>query len=417
MKHRSITLSILTSALIISLNSAIAQPSADLTSAAHTATVANSFSQQELDQLLAPIALYPDPLLAQMLMASTYPLEIVQAARWVKANPKVTGKALEEAMTRQSWDPAVKSMTAVPQVLQQMNEKLDWTQKLGDAFLAQQQDVMKTVQSLRAKAYAAGNLKSSDQIVVKTETQSSQVIYVVQPAKAELVYVPIYNPSNVYGTWWYSYPPYYMYPPTYVYPTGVAFATGVVVGAAIWGNCNWGHGHSSVNVNISHYNSFNRTNISHSSVSSTNWTHNAAHRRGVAYPNPTVTQQYSRSTTKSRKIQGAIESESPPSTKAISGRSQNANQASSVLLKENFNNSGISTVSNERTGPMSSTNIQPGNRSTETADSGAPEIGINPSSRDLSPPGNATRPDRGGFNSGGRDGHASGGAQRGLNQR
>ena len=128
---------------------------------------AKTFSQQELDQILAPIALYPDALLAQIFMASTYPLEIVEAARWVKANPNVKDKALEEAMQKQAWDPAVKSLTAVPKVLEQMNDKLDWTQKLGDAFLAQQQEVMKTVQSLRAKAKAAGNLESSEEQVVK----------------------------------------------------------------------------------------------------------------------------------------------------------------------------------------------------------------------------------------------------------
>ena len=163
--------SLLVTALTLSLNPASAEQNSTnqdvSTSAVNPA--AKTFSQQDLDQILAPIALYPDPLLAQIFMASTYPLEVVQAARWVKANPKITGKALEEAMTKQTWDPAVKSITAVPQVLQQMNDKIDWTQKLGDAFLAQQGDVMDTVQRLRAKAYDVGNLKSSEQQVVKTE--------------------------------------------------------------------------------------------------------------------------------------------------------------------------------------------------------------------------------------------------------
>lgn len=294
---------LLTSGLIFPLSPITAQQPVGTTSTEHNTLATQRFSQQVLDQLLAPIALYPDSLLAQILMASTYPLEVVQAARWVEANPKVTGKALEEKMVKQNWDPSVKSMTAVPQVLRQMNEKLDWTQKLGDAFLAQQQDVMNTVQSLRAKAYAAGNLKSSDQLVVKTETQNSQVIYVVQPAKPEVIYVPIYNPSVIYGTWWYSSPPYYMYPPAYVYRPGVAFATGVVVGAAIWANCHWSHGHSSVNVNISHYNSFNRTNISHTSVNATNWTHNPIHRRGVTYADPVIAKQYGQELTSMNRLQ------------------------------------------------------------------------------------------------------------------
>ena len=249
-----------------------------------------TFSQQDLDQLLAPIALYPDALLAQIFMGSTYPLEVIEASRWVKANPKVTGKALEDAMAQKSWDPSVKSLTAVPQVLQQMNDKLDWMQKLGDAFLAQQKDVLSTVQMLRAKAVAAGNLKSTEQQVVKTETQDGQTIYIIESTKTEVVYVPIYNPYVSYGTWWYppSYPPYYMYPPAYVYPPHVAFSAGIIVGVAIWGNVNWHHG-GGVYVNVNHYNSFNRTNISNGS-----WNHNVDHRRGVAYSDQNVAKQYNR---------------------------------------------------------------------------------------------------------------------------
>lgn len=283
----------LLAALLLALTPALAQQSqtAPIPPATDAVTPANkTFSQQDLDQLMAPIALYPDALLAQVLMASTYPLEVVQAARWAKANPKVTGKALEDAMAKQTWDPAVKSLTSVPQVLQQMNEKLDWTQKLGDAFLAQQGDVMDTVQMLRAKADATGNLKTTEQQLVKTETQGSQTIYVVESPKPEVIYVPTYNPSVVYGTWWYPVPPYYMYPPAYVYPPGLAFATGVFVGAAIWGGCHWGWGgHGSVNVNVNRYNSFNRTNVSNN-----NWNHNVDHRGGVSYRDQNVANKYNR---------------------------------------------------------------------------------------------------------------------------
>ena len=249
-----------------------------------------TFSQQDLDQLLAPIALYPDDLLAQIFMASTYPLEVVQAARFVKAYPNLTGKALEDAMAQMSWDPSVKSLTAVPQVLQQMNDKLDWMQKLGDAFLAQQKDVMATVQSLRAKAVAAGNLKSTEQQAVKTETEDGQTIYIIESTKTEVVYVPIYNPYYAYGPWWYPphYPPYYMYPPSYVYPPHVAFTAGIIVGAAIWGGVNWHHG-GGVYINVNHYNSFNRTNINNGS-----WNHNVDHRGGVAYADQNVARQYNR---------------------------------------------------------------------------------------------------------------------------
>jgi len=283
----------LLTALLLALSPALAQQSQSTMAPAAEALApaSKTFSQQDLDQLMAPIALYPDALLAQVLMASTYPLQVVEAARWVKANAKVSGKALEDAMTRQSWDPAVKSLTSLPQVLLQMNERLDWTQKLGDAFLAQQADVMDTVQALRAKADAAGNLKTSEQQVVKKESQGSQTIYVVESPKPEVVYVPTYNPSVVYGTWWYPTPPYYMYPPAYVYPPGLAFATGVVVGAAIWGGCHWGWGHGggSVNVNVNHYNSFNRTNISNN-----NWNHNVNNRGGVPYRDQNVANKYNR---------------------------------------------------------------------------------------------------------------------------
>src|SRR5574341_2241392 len=153
------------------------------------------FRPEELDQLLAPIALYPDALLAQILMGSTYPLEVVQAARWVRANPNVTGPQLEAAMQQQPWDPSVKSLTAFPQVLAMMDEHLDWTQALGDAFLAQQQDVMATVQALRAKAYAAGYLRSTPQQAVVAEPG----LIVIEPVSPAIVYVPIYDPFLVYG--------------------------------------------------------------------------------------------------------------------------------------------------------------------------------------------------------------------------
>jgi len=247
-----------------------------------------TFSQQDLDELMAPVALYPDALLAQVLMASTYPLEVVEAARWQKANASLKDKALEEALEKQTWDPSVKSLTTVPQVLTMMNEKLDWTTKLGDAFLAQQEDLLKTAQALRKKADEAGNLKSSKEMTVKKETENSvQVIKIEQP-NPEVVYVPTYNPATVYGSWWYSYPPpYYYYPPGYAYGAGLAFATGVVVGAAIWGNVGWGN--NNVNVNVNKYNNFNKTNISNG-----NFNHNAEHRKGAAYRDSGTAQKYNR---------------------------------------------------------------------------------------------------------------------------
>lgn len=248
---------------------------------------ARTFSQQELDQLLAPIALYPDNLLAQILMASTYPLEVVQAARWRAANPDVKDKALEEAMQKETWDPSVKGLTAVPQVLQQMDANLGWMQRLGDAFLEQQADVMSTVQALRTKAHANGNLKSSPEMAVKTEAAENQTVYVIESTKTETIYVPTYNPAVVYGAWGYpAYPPYYMYPPAYVYPPGLTFTVGIFVGAAIWGGCGWGS--NNVYINHNNYNNFNKTNIGSGNVGSGNrgeasWKHNPEHRGGVPY--------------------------------------------------------------------------------------------------------------------------------------
>lgn len=251
-----------------------------------------TYGKDQLEQLVAPIALYPDSLVAQILMASTYPIEVVEAARWSKANPKVTGAALEDAMQKQTWDASVKSLTAFPQVLAMMDERLDWTTDLGNAFLAQQADVMDAIQALRARAQKAGNLRSSEQQTVIVEQQPSgsqpQTI-IIQPANPQVVYVPAYNPTVVYGAWPYpAYPPYPYYPPGYaVVGSMISFGVGLAVGSALWGGCNWGS--SNVNVNVNNYNSFNRTNIQNNQ-----WNHNVDHRRGAGYGNQNVANRYGR---------------------------------------------------------------------------------------------------------------------------
>jgi hypothetical protein len=259
------------------------------TPAAPAAQAEKAFTQEELDQLLAPVALYPDDLLAQVLMASTYPIEIVQAERWVKANPGLKDKALEDALQKQSWDPAVKSLCVLPQVLTMMSEKLDWTQKLGDAFLGQQQEVMATAQKLRGKAVEQGNLKDSKEQKVTTEKTENTTIIKIEPTNPEVVYVPTYNPTVVYGAWPYpAYPPYYYYPPGYVAGGALlGFTAGVIVGGALWGGCNWGRG--DVNVNVNRYNNFNKTNISNG-----NWQHNSNHRGQVPYRDKGTAQKYNR---------------------------------------------------------------------------------------------------------------------------
>jgi hypothetical protein len=226
----------------------VSTPPAPATAAPASNQAAKTFPQGELDQLLAPIALYPDSLLAQVLMASTYPLDVVMAERWVKANPSLKDQALQDALQKQPWDASVKSLTVFPQVLTMMSEKLDWTQKLGDAFLAQQSDVLATAQALRGKAVAQGALKDSKEQKVTTETENNQTIIKIEPTNPEVVYVPTYNPTVVYGAWPYpAYPPYYWYPPSYYYPPGyvaggalLGFTAGIIIGGALWGNCNWG---------------------------------------------------------------------------------------------------------------------------------------------------------------------------------
>lgn len=249
-----------------------------------TTTAANApapFSQGELEAMVAPIALYPDALLSQMLMASTYPLDIVEAARWRKANAGLKDKALEDALQKQSWDASVKSLTAFPDVLARMNQDLAWTQKLGDAFLGQQKELLDAVQALRAKAKASGHLDSNAQQTVKVETQESKEVIVIEPASPQVVYVPTYQPTVVYGGWGYpAYPPYY---PPYWYPpvatplvNGFFWGVGLAAAGALWGNVGWGHG--DVNINVNRYNDFNRTNISNK-----DWQHDTNRRGAVPY--------------------------------------------------------------------------------------------------------------------------------------
>jgi hypothetical protein len=257
-----------------------AQTATSVAAAPQGTAAAQPFSQGELESMLAPIALYPDALLSQIMMASTYPLEIVEAARWRKANASLKDKALEDALQKQSWDESVKSLTAFPDVLDRMNQDLAWTQKLGDAFLAQQDQVMDTIQSLRAKAQTAGHLQSNEQQKVEVQQTDNKQYIVIEPANPQVVYVPVYQPTVVYGAWGYpAYPPYY---PSYWYPPGAAFVggffwgVGIAAGAALWGGWGW-HNHD-VNINVNRYNSFNRTNISN-----TNWSHNVNHRGAVPY--------------------------------------------------------------------------------------------------------------------------------------
>ncbi|WP_296331842.1 DUF3300 domain-containing protein [Reyranella sp.] len=292
--------------LLLSLAAATVAASPGLAQApASTPTPASAtpekklFSPAELDQILAPIALYDDALLSQVLMAATYPLEIVEAARWQQANPGPTGDAAVAAVADKTWDVSVKSLVAFPSVLKQMNEHLDWTQKLGDALLGQQADVAASIQRLRAKAAAAGTLKTGagPQYTVSTETQGSETVYAIAQSNPQVVYVPSYDPNTAYGAW--SQP---AYPPTY-WPLGGALLRGLVWGAGIaaagalfggwrwgYGSGGWGNSYTTVNVNraVNIDRNFNRNNIG----AGDRWQHQVDHRRGVAYRDPATRQQF-----------------------------------------------------------------------------------------------------------------------------
>ena len=253
---------------------------------------------EELEALVAPIALYPDTLLALVLMASTYPLEVVQAERWVSENKKLKGDQLKAAADKQAWDESVKSLVATPSVLTMMSSKLDWTQKLGDAVLAQQADVMDAIQRMRLKAQANNKLSSTKEQSVSVRQVDNKQVVVIEPSEANTVYVPYYDPAVVYGDWPYpAYPPYYFPPPPYIgagiIATGLAFGAGYALGrwasgGNYWGGgCNWGGSNLVVNRPV------NINNIGN------NWQHKPEHRQGVRYTNRDVQQKFGNSNLRS----------------------------------------------------------------------------------------------------------------------
>ena len=243
-------------------------------------------NEAQLDQFIAPVALYPDPILSQLLMASTYPLEVVEAAHWVQQplNKSLTGDALTQALKNQNWDPSVMALVPFPRVLAILADQVRWTEQLGNTFLAQQGDVMASVQRLRHAALAAGNLKATPQCHCTIQTSGDQIS--ILPSEPKVVCIPVYNPSHVYGTWWEP-----AYPPVvFPLPTGFVFAPGFWIGfeppieVAVfgplwgWGWFDWGGGRIVVDNAI-----FGRLDPNHAAFAGGTWVHDPAHRRGVAY--------------------------------------------------------------------------------------------------------------------------------------
>ncbi len=259
----------------------------------------------QLDALVAPIALYPDPLLSQVLVASTYPLEIIQLQQWLATHKDLKDKALVEAVKKEDWDASIQAMAALPDAVKQLAENVKWTTDLGNAFLAQQSDVMDAVQRMRAKAKNTGNLKSNEQMKVETKVVETKTVVVIEQASPQIVYVPSYNPVVVYGPPVYPYPPI-AYPPRGYYAAGMAisFGIGVAMGAA-WGggwgyNCGWGRNNVNININNNYVSHYNRTNINNVNRNINNvnrsgnntWQHNPQHRGGAPYSNRATATQY-----------------------------------------------------------------------------------------------------------------------------
>jgi len=270
-------------ALAMATGATAQQPAASPSPAPSATPQAELLKPEQLEALVAPIALYPDALLANMLAAATYPLEVVEADRWIKDNKNLKGDALAAEAAKKGWDDSVKALTATASVLDMMSDKLDWTKSLGDAMLAQQADLMDAIQRLREKARANNKLSSNKQQKVTVKQQEGKQAIVIEPTDPGQMYVPYYEPATVYGAWPYAeYPPYYFGYPSYigagVVAAGIAFGTAWAIGR--WGNywgggCNWG--------NRGVYVNHRTTNV---------WNHNAAHRQGVRYNNVNVQNKF-----------------------------------------------------------------------------------------------------------------------------
>jgi hypothetical protein len=283
-----------------------------------TAPAEAVFKPEELDQMLAPLALFPDSLLAQVLMAATYPGDVADAVAWSKAHPDSSGDAAVRQVANEPWDPSVQSLVAFPAALVMLGQDPAWVQRVGDAFLAQPNAVMDSVQRLRRQAQAAGHLESNAQqrvtvqpavpapapapapaptnsTVVVQQPAATQTI-IIEPAQPQTVYVPSYNPSVVYGTWAYpSYPPaYYPPPPGYYLGTalaaGLAFGAGVAIVDSLWGDCDWGRG--DIDIDVNRYNNINTNR--QINANQNNWKHNSINRDGVPYRDSVNREQNSR---------------------------------------------------------------------------------------------------------------------------
>lgn len=393
----------------------------------------------QLDSLVAPIALYPDPLLAQVMAASTYPLEIVQCARWFKENPKLTGENLTKAAAKQPWDASVAALVAFPDALKFLDSNLQWTQDLGNAVLDQQAEVMDAVQRMRKKAKDGGKLQSSKEQKIEVQTVESKQVIVIQPSDPQVIYVPSYNPTVVYGA------PVYAYPPV-VYPSygavaataAISFGVGVAMGA-MWGGCcgggyGWGAGwggNNTININNNFNSRYNYNNVQGGNRNQINggntvnggnrnngnssWQHNPEHRRSVPYNNKDTAQRFNGSTRDSAGQNGRSDGRgnSGASTRDAGGgrdnggRDAGANRGPSASTRDTGGNRGQSGAGGgDRVGNRS---VDSGSRSSSSALGGGSRAQTqSQSNRGYS----STRQSSGGGGGGGAA-RSSGGASRG----
>jgi len=287
-----------------------------------------SYTQEQIDQMTAPIALYPDPLVAQILMASTYPLEIVEASRWLQIpqNAQLSSGALTAALTQQPWDPSVKSLVAFPQVLSMMNNNLQWTEQMGDAFLGNQAAVMDSVQRLRQMAQASGHLATTPQQYVASDAGA----ITIEPANPQIVFVPSYDPNLAYGAWPYpDYEPYYFpFPGVYLAGSIIGFGVGIAVDDWLWGWNRWDWHHHRIDIDDRRFSEMNR---GHAPLSSGVFEHDPAHRHGVPYRSAATRSQFQGASDEARRSYRGYGQATPQARSAV------APQATSGARQGNFN--------------------------------------------------------------------------------
>jgi hypothetical protein len=361
-----------------------------------------ALTPDQLDDLVAPVALYPDPLVSQILVASTYPLELVQALQWLQRNPGLTGAALTQAAEQQNWDPSIQALVIFPDLVKRLNQDITWTTNLGNAFLSQQADVMDAVQRMRAKAQQAGKLSSTPQQTVTTTNDNGQPEIVIQPANPQMIYLPNYDPAYFWGP-----PLYYPYANWFYPPYGGGaywgFGMGIPMGMYFgggwggWGGWGWGFGWGGhnlmINNNFIHRYNFNSRGIG-SLTGTSAWSHDASHRQGVPYSNSAVSNRYGGNVRQNLQSRGSA-SQAQPRGAASQSRAERMGNRQVSPSAPNQNRSAFGGV---REGSAARTQSDHGYSSLGPARSGG-----------SAPRGGGGAPSRGGGGGGGGGGNRGGG--------